>query len=188
MRCRYTEMFLVCCVTFKLFWSYVKNFLCVHVYLCVLISLKSYPIFIRDLWHVQIKNDLQVRKNMCFPFRIMNECPPLNGQPPLLGSNRKCQRKCTAYILRGWGKGAFLVMCWGTRVGIIFVNLLVWSLFAALKHSDTNHHIQRRHQRKTYYALLPPSKTKLNSVAFSPQANYTERPPLDGEVSANFCG
>jgi hypothetical protein len=29
-------------------------------------------------------------------------------------------------------------------------------------------------------------KTKLNSVAFSPQANYTERPPLVGEVSANF--
>jgi hypothetical protein len=29
---------------------------------------------------------------------------------------------------------------------------------------------------------------KLNSVAFSPQANYTERPPLVGEVSANFCG
>jgi hypothetical protein len=27
-----------------------------------------------------------------------------------------------------------------------------------------------------------------NSVAFSPQANYTERPPLVGEVSANFCG
>jgi hypothetical protein len=26
-----------------------------------------------------------------------------------------------------------------------------------------------------------------NSVAFSPQANYTERPPLVGEVSANFC-
>jgi hypothetical protein len=31
-------------------------------------------------------------------------------------------------------------------------------------------------------------KTKLNSVAFSPQANYTERPPLVGEVSVNFCG
>jgi hypothetical protein len=29
---------------------------------------------------------------------------------------------------------------------------------------------------------------KLNSVAFSPQANYTDRPPLVGEVSANFCG
>jgi hypothetical protein len=27
---------------------------------------------------------------------------------------------------------------------------------------------------------------KLNSVAFSPQANYTERPPLVGEVRANF--
>jgi hypothetical protein len=26
---------------------------------------------------------------------------------------------------------------------------------------------------------------KLNSVAFSPQANYTERPPLVGEVSAD---
>jgi hypothetical protein len=23
---------------------------------------------------------------------------------------------------------------------------------------------------------------------FSPQANYTDRPPLIGEVSANFCG
>jgi hypothetical protein len=32
--------------------------------------------------------------------------------------------------------------------------------------------------------------TKLNSVAVSPQANYipSERPPLVGEVSANFCG
>jgi hypothetical protein len=30
--------------------------------------------------------------------------------------------------------------------------------------------------------------TKLNSVAYSPQANYTERPPLVGEGSANFCG
>jgi hypothetical protein len=27
-----------------------------------------------------------------------------------------------------------------------------------------------------------------NSVAFSPQTNYTEWPPLVGEVSANFCG
>jgi hypothetical protein len=26
-----------------------------------------------------------------------------------------------------------------------------------------------------------------NSVAFSPQANYTERSPLVGEVSVNFC-
>jgi hypothetical protein len=33
------------------------------------------------------------------------------------------------------------------------------------------------------------TKTKLNSVAFSPQANYTdERPPHVGEVSAKFCG
>jgi hypothetical protein len=35
------------------------------------------------------------------------------------------------------------------------------------------------------------SSLKLNSVAFSPQANYTdrptERPPPVGEVSANFC-
>jgi hypothetical protein len=30
---------------------------------------------------------------------------------------------------------------------------------------------------------------KLNSVSFSPQATIpTERPPLDGEVSTNFCG
>jgi hypothetical protein len=28
----------------------------------------------------------------------------------------------------------------------------------------------------------------VNSVAFSQQENYTERPPLVGEVSANFCG
>jgi hypothetical protein len=33
-------------------------------------------------------------------------------------------------------------------------------------------------------------KLKLNSVAFSPQKRTipTERPPLVGEVSANFCG
>jgi hypothetical protein len=38
--------------------------------------------------------------------------------------------------------------------------------------------------------LLPPPLLLLllNSVALSPQANYTERPPLVGEVSANFCG
>jgi hypothetical protein len=31
---------------------------------------------------------------------------------------------------------------------------------------------------------------QLNSVAFSPHSNYipTERPPLVGEVSFNFCG
>jgi hypothetical protein len=29
-------------------------------------------------------------------------------------------------------------------------------------------------------------ETGLYSVAFSPEANYTERPPLVGEVTANF--
>jgi hypothetical protein len=37
--------------------------------------------------------------------------------------------------------------------------------------------------------LFPPPKLKKNLLRdFSPQANYTtERPPLVGEVSANFC-
>jgi hypothetical protein len=46
-----------------------------------------------------------------------------------------------------------------------------------------------------YYHYYKPTSTititktkKLNSMAFSPQANYTERPPLIGEVSGNFCG
>jgi hypothetical protein len=35
---------------------------------------------------------------------------------------------------------------------------------------------------------LSNTKTKLNSVAFSPKRTIpTERPPLVGEVSANFC-
>jgi hypothetical protein len=38
------------------------------------------------------------------------------------------------------------------------------------------------------YDGTPVSEYKLNYVAFCPQANYTERPPLIGEVSANFCG
>jgi hypothetical protein len=33
---------------------------------------------------------------------------------------------------------------------------------------------------------IPNIKKKLHGL--SPQANYTERPPLVGEVIANFCG
>jgi hypothetical protein len=33
------------------------------------------------------------------------------------------------------------------------------------------------------------NNNKNNSMAFSPQANYTDRwPPLDEKVNANFCG
>jgi hypothetical protein len=37
----------------------------------------------------------------------------------------------------------------------------------------------------SYHTIL---KKKIKLCGLSPQANYTERPPLVGEVSANFCG
>jgi hypothetical protein len=45
-------------------------------------------------------------------------------------------------------------------------------------------YIESSHFKPMYVNMY----TKLNSVTFSPQANYIERPPLVGEVSANFCG
>jgi hypothetical protein len=40
--------------------------------------------------------------------------------------------------------------------------------------------------RRIFGRTTKKKKSKLR--VRSPQANYTERPPLAGEVSANFCG
>jgi hypothetical protein len=46
--------------------------------------------------------------------------------------------------------------------------------------------VRRVAYMKSFTCSAALDSIKFNSVAFSPQANYTERLPLVGEVSANF--